>query len=1078
MNTNSVEIEDFWPLAPLQAAMLVASLRAPESGVFIQQEVMSLPEPVDARAFQVAWDELVQRTPALRTSFHWQDLEQPVQVAHRHVALAFEQLDWRHLDAAAFEAQLVQYLGDSRRAGFALDRPPLIRLSLIRGRAGQVRFVWQFHHILLDGWSAQLLAAEMIEHYRALVRNVPYRPPVRRSLRHYIDWLATRDLEAAREYWANVLRGYDEPVEIGLPRPFGRAALAEADTEVSGNLDAEESARLRAFARQHGLTLNTVLQGAWALLLGHYTDRDDVVFGAVVSGRPPEVPGIEQMIGLFINAVPVRVRVDPQAALVPWLKDLQSAQARGSAFHHLDSAELQRCSEISPDRPLFDTLVVFENFPQAAAKLESATGGLDLARANVPLSLLAVPGDRLHLKLRFDRSRFHGDDMGALVEHLLNLLRGMYGAPFATLATFSPLSDAERRRLIEEPTVGDADARVELDPLELLRGLARDNGAAPAFIVDDRMLDFDTLERASSRLARRLHDLGVDRGVPVAVSAPRSLEQVVAFYAVLKAHGVYLPLDPAYPRHRLEQMLADAKPAVLLATGPTPPDGPATVIDIGDVLDPCSGDAANDEPVCWRRDDPAYIVFTSGSTGRPKGVLVQWGQVSNRLTWMWQAYPFGANEMACQRTAINFVDSLWELLGATLQGVPTLIVSERIGTDASALIRLLASRGVTRLWLVPSLLKMMLEAQPDLGRHLPHLLFWVCSGEPLHADLYQHFRRHHPEATLYNLYGTSEVWDATWFDPDQEPPVLGVVPIGRPIAGVRAYVLDSKLRPVPLEMAGELCIGGVGVALGYLGPAELTRERFVTDPFAGSKAARMYRTGDLARVQRDGLIVCLGRRDQQIKLRGFRIEPAEIEALLRQAPEVRDAMVVLREGRLVAYVAAPASSFDARRLLAGLRERLPQAFLPTVIARFDALPLTPNGKRDRLALPPPEEVSDAGDTNPVLPFEKEVQACFAQVLQLHLVALDGDFFLDLGGHSLAALRVSSRLSRQLGIDVPAGAVFDHPSVRQLARWIAECRAATSEASDEELLALLTSMPAAEREALLASQEPAESRGVP
>lgn len=1058
--------------------MLVASLRAPESGVFVQQEVMSLPEPVDARTFQTAWHDLVRRTPALRTSFHWQDLEQPVQVVHRHVALAFEELDWRNLDAAAFEAQLARYLGDSRRAGFVLDRPPLMRLALIRGRAGQVRFVWQFHHILLDGWSAQLLATEMIEHYRAQVRNIPYQPPVRRSLRHYIDWLATRDLEAAREYWADVLHGYDEPVEIGLPRPFGRATLADADTEVSGNLDAEESERLRAFARQHGLTLNTVLQGAWALLLGHYTDRDDVVFGAVVSGRPPEVPGIEQMIGLFINAVPVRVRVDPQAALVPWLKDLQSAQARGSAFHHLDSAALRRCCEIAPDRPLFDTLVVFENFPQAAAKLESATGSLDLARANVPLSLLAVPGDRLHLKLRFDRSRFHGDDMGALIEHLLNLLRGIYAAPFATLATFSPLSDAERRRLIEDPNVGDADACVDLDPLELLRGLARDKAAAPAFIADDRVLDFDTLERASSRLARRLRNLGVDRGVPVAVSAPRSLEQVVAFYAVLKAHGVYLPLDPAYPRHRLEQMVADAKPAVLLVTGPTPPDGPATVIDIGDILDPCSDDAANDERVRWRCDDPAYIVFTSGSTGRPKGVLVQWGQVSNRLVWMWQAYPFGANEMACQRTAINFVDSLWELLGATLRGVPTTIVSERVATDASALIRLLASRGVTRLWLVPSLLKAMLEAQPDLGRHLPRLLFWVCTGEPLPADLYHHFRRHHAKATLYNLYGTSEIWDATWFDPDQEPPVLAAVPIGRPITGVRAYVLDSKLRPVPLEVAGELYIGGAGVALGYLGPTDLTRERFVADPFAGSKTARMYRTGDLARVQRDGLIVCLGRRDQQIKLRGFRIEPAEIEAVLRQAPEVSDAMVVLREDRLVAYVAAPASSFDVRRLSAWLRERLPHAFLPAVIVRFDALPLTPNGKRDRLALPPPGELPDAGDADPVLPFENEVQACFAQVLQLDVVTLDADFFLDLGGHSLAALRVSSRLSRQLGTDVPAGVVFDHPSVRQLARWIAERQAAIPEASDDELLELLTSLPAAEREALLASREPAESRGAP
>ena len=1070
MNVNEVAVEHVWPLAPLQSAMLIASLRTPGAGTFVQQEVIPLQEPIDRSAFETVWRELVRRTPALRASFHWQDLEQPLQVVHQEATLVIEQLNWLMVEPADFDSKLAKYLEENRRIGFPLDQAPLMRLALIRSRAGWTQFVWQFHHILFDGWSAQLLMAEVAEHYGALQRREMFQPPNRPPLNHYIDWLAARDVDAARNYWRGVLHGYDDPIEIGLPRLKMQAFLACAHGEVESCIDRHDSEKIRSFARRNGLTLNTVFQGAWAILLESYTDRRDVVFGTVVSGRSPEVSGIEEMIGLFINAVPVRVEVNESSALVPWLRDLQSAQARGSTFHYLNSAELRRCSELPPAVPLFETLLVFENFPGSAAKSGRSTSGLDLARADLPLSLLVIPNENLLIKVRFDHNRFRPEDMTVLVEHMQNLLRAMPDNQFNKLSALSPLSATERQRLIHVCNVDANGIQTSVDPIGLLAQLARERGNATAFIVGEQRLDYQTLHNASSRLACKLREAGVRAGVTVAVSAPRCFEQIIAFYAILKAHGVYLPLDPAYPKVRIQQMLDDSRPGVVLALGVLPVETPTGIMDLNDVVDP-SGltEASESEP--WQPGDPAYIVFTSGSTGRPKGVKVHWGQVANRLAWMWNVYPFAGNEMACQRTPTNFVDSLWELMGAALQGVPTLIVPEKIAVDPNSLISYIAAHRVTRLWLVPSLLKMLLEAQPVLGKHLPHLRFWVSSGEALSSDLYNQFCGAHPDATLYNLYGTSEVWDATWFDPRHEPAVQDQVPIGRPITGMSAYVLDSKLRLVPFEVCGELCIGGTGVSGGYLNAPELSPQRFVSDPYSKVPGARLYRTGDLARIQRNGLIVCLGRSDQQFKLRGIRIEPAEIEMALRRFPGIRDAAVLIRDGCLVAYTVTSAMGFDEIELRRALREQLPDAFVPHSIVRLDALPLMPNGKLDKFALPSPDRTFAHSDTQQASSLEAEVQACFSAVLEIQNVPLDADFFQDLGGHSLLALRVSSRLSRQFGFEVSTSTVFDYATVRDLAAWIAERHGGLLDHSDEELLSMLSALPASEREGLLAELEP-------
>jgi amino acid adenylation domain-containing protein len=563
---------------------------------------------------------------------------------------------------------------------------------------------------------------------------------------------------------------------------------------------------------------------------------------------------------------------------------------------------------------------------------------------------------------------------------------------------------------------------------------------------------YDELNRRANRLGRHLVGLGVRAETPVGICLDRSIDMVVAVVAVLKAGGAYVPLDAAYPADHLAKIVADARTRVVLCDGRTisrlPRNG-ALLVDVD--ADPAAGESGDDLGVSVGPDSLAYVIYTSGSTGRPKGVAVEHRQILNRLHWMWHAYPFADGEVACQKTALGFVDSVWELFGPLLKGVPNVIVPAEDVRDLKALVGILAENGVTRIWLVPSLLSALLETWPDLGRRLPALRFWVASGEPLSAELAAIFEESAPDAVLYNLYGTSEVWDATWYDPQREAPRNGRVPIGRPIANVQAYVLDGRLEPVPPGIPGELHVGGDGLARGYLGDPQLTAARFVPDPFARGPGARLYKSGDLARYRSDGNIEFLGRIDQQVKLRGFRVDVGEIEVALEEFPDVQAAVVALREDspgepRLVAYVVRDAHAAEddglavaARRFL---RRRLPEYMVPAAFVTLAALPRTATGKLDRRALPPPDRALSLLTRNyvaPRSPVEAEVADIWVELLGVERVGVYDSFF-ELGGHSLLGIRALSRVKDIFQVDIPFRAIFETPTVADLAALVVELRA--------------------------------------
>ncbi len=1077
-------VEDVYGLSPMQEGLLFQSVLAPESGEYFEQLAVTLDGRLDLEAFEQAWRRALERHPILRTAFVWQRVPKMLQVVYRQVELPVERHDWRGLSADDQAEQLDAYLAADRQRGFDLARAPLMRLALIRLADESTHVVWSHHHLLLDGWSLPQLFAEIAALYEAGCRGEEARLAPRRPYKDYITWLERQDWASAEAFWRRTLAGFATPT----PLPLALAApgtLAGGKAAVEGELSREGTAALRAFARGHGLTLNSVVQGAWALLLSRHSGEADVLFGSVVSGRQADLPGAESMLGLFVNSLPVRARVPGDVPLVSWLRDLQAEQAELRQYEYSPLVRVQQLSEVPSGQPLFESLLVFENYPLDAS-LQSSLGSLTardprfVEWTSFPLTVMVTPGAQLGLKLAYDVRRFDTATIERLLAQLQGLLEDMAANPTCRLADLSLLGEAEREQILRTWNATTLDCPAAFIH-ELFEAQVRRTPDAPALRFRGQPLSYRELNARANRLARRLRALQVTPESVVGVCLERSPDMVVALLAVLKAGGAYLPLDPAYPRERLAFMLEDARVPVLITRAglvDALPTHAARVICLDADAPLLAAEASENLGLPLAADTPAYVIYTSGSTGQPKGVVGLHRGAVNRFAWMWQAYPFQPGEVGCQKTTLGFVDSVWEIFGPLLRGVPLVLVPEDAAADPRRLVEVLARERATRLVLVPSLLRAIVDAYPDLRQRLPDLHLIVSSGEPLTADLARRLLAALPGVTLLNLYGASEASaDSTCYEV-RAGAVPDRVPIGRPIANTRLYILDPQRRPVPIGVPGELYIGGVGLARGYLNRPDLTAEKFIADPFAATPGARLYRTGDRARYLPDGTVEHLGRIDQQVKLRGIRIEPGEIEAALAAHAGVGRAVVVVREDesdnpRLVAYVVPEGRERlpGGRELRQFLRDRLPEYMVPSAFVALVSLPLTPNAKIDRAALPAPGSAGREDDyVAPRTPTEEALADLWGEVLRLERVGAADNFFA-LGGHSLLATQIVSRVRDVFGVDLPLRALFEAPTVADLAAVITEQQAQLG--LDEELttlLAKLEGLSEAELQALLPREE--------
>ncbi|UFZ04830.1 amino acid adenylation domain-containing protein [Bradyrhizobium ontarionense] len=1045
-------VEDIYPLSPMQQGMLFHAIRDGANDAYVNQLAVELRGVTPAQV-RDAWQAASARQAVLRTGFVWQPLSGAAQqVVYRRLDVPVVEEDWRSRAARRadidIDAALAEAAQHERALGFDVTRPPLQRLRLIRLDDDRLWLIWTHHHIVLDGWSSARLLADVLQQ---IVGGVP--AVAQGSYRDYIAWLQTRDQAAAADFWRRTLHGVDEPTRLAdALRASGAIAVTTGHGRLTQLLDADLTARLRRFATQQRITMNTLLQGAWAQLLRQYTGQDTVCFGVTVSGRPAELTGAEEMVGLFINTLPLIDGPHPEAEIGDWLRALQARNVSARDYEWMPLHEIQRLAG-EGGQSLFDSIMVFENYPIDQALTDQKGEGPQIGKVehvtptNYPIAVAAFDGaEGLRLDFNYDRAQL---DEGAV--------RLVSVAMRDWLAQIS--ADAARSTGCLQTVSGEALTRV----LRWSRGATGEttsarslNGEAPgivaqietqaarspnaiAIVSGDSQVSYGELNARANRLARRLKECGIGADVVVGLALERVPTMMVALLAVLKAGGAYLPLDPDYPAERLAHMLRDSGARLLLTQAalharfapPLAETGAEAWLLDGNTREEI--DDTGNPDVSVDPESLAYVIYTSGSTGLPKGVMVRHGALTNFLATMAEQPGIASDDRVLGLTSLSFDIAVLELWLPLTHGACVVLADRASAHDPAKLKALVARHGVTMIQATPSSWRMLLDHEgPEPW--LP----WGCSvlsgGEALPPDLAR--RLVELGSDVWNLYGPTEttVWSARHrLDAEHPIPVLG-----GPIGNTTLLVLDANLNLAPVGVAGELFIGGEGLARGYWNRAGLSAERFIPDPF-GAAGARLYRTGDLARWRADGVLDYVGRADHQVKIRGHRIELGEIEARLREQHGVRESVVVAQElggGRqLVGYVSGE-DTLDGSRLRTTLTALLPDYMVPAHVVVMPRLPLTPNGKIDRRKLPPPSrgETARHDHADPVGEIEITLARIWMELLGVDRVSRSDRFF-ELGGHSLLAIRLMSRVSQQFGVSVQMSELFAHPELSEFARIV-------------------------------------------
>ena len=1113
------EIEDIFPLSPLQQGLLFHFLYSPGSEVYVHQLNVRV-EGLDVARFRAAWQAAVDRHAALRTGFAWQELSQPVQIVRRHVDVVIDEVDLRDSqegrktgrtdrqssdhsatpsglgtpphanppnpfrpsalpvnspersgDSKAPAEKDLERLAEQERARpFELAEPPLSRLLLVELGGGQHQLIWTHHHILMDGWSVSRLIGDVFRHYA----GQPLRASAG-SYRDYMAWLGAQSEERSRRHWAEHLAPLEEPTllarAVAARAPSASKSLATAtgkgDEPAAGHaaehaeLGLELTRALRRLAERERVTLNTLIQAAWVLLLQRYTGKRAVAFGATVSGRSAALPGLDDRVGLFINTLPLVQQPAPGRRLNDWLRQLQADNLELRQEEHARLHDIQRW-HARGGQPLFDSIIVFENFPLDRVLRGGIGAGLRFGEVhtqgwtNYPMTLVVNDAESVSIDFGYSREHFDAPGVAAIARHMTQLLAGMVRAPERTLGNIGLLTEGERRDVARWNST-DGPERPERCMHQAIERHAAERPSDVALVLGDATLSFAELDARANRLARWLRAQGVGPDQLVGVCLGRSFELVVSLLAVLKAGGAYVPLDPEYPAERLRRMLVDSNARVLLTESRLANDSPLEGVRVFVVDAEADARELPDDtrplPCVARPEHLAYCIYTSGSTGKPKGVQLTQRGLDNYIRWAIDAYRVAEIDAAPLHSSIGFdltITSLWLPLcaGKRVEIVPeTSVTVEALAelltrSPSSQLIKLTPSHATLLAGLV--------------RRPLPQVRAWIVGGEALTPDHVSALLQLAPNSRVINEYGPTEsvvgccIWDAAASNArapgervTRERVAGESVPIGLPIDDTQLYVIDRAFELAPPGVAGELCIAGEALARGYRGAPGLTADRFVPNPFSSEPGERLYRTGDLVRQRPDGVVEYLGRIDQQVKIRGFRIELGEIEARLREHPAVRDAVVIAKDGprgkQLVAYLVAsdaaarPREGAQPAQLRDHLRRTLPEYMLPAEFVQLAEIPLTQNGKVDQRALPEPE-ASRVEYIEPRTELARNLAQIWRDVLAIDRVGM-GDNFFESGGHSVLALQVIEKIRSTLHLNVPLRCLFETASLAAFERAV-------------------------------------------
>ncbi len=1031
--------------------------------------------PVNVAALERSLTEITRRHDILRTTFI--EVEGAVvQVVNAVVGVPLPVVDLQRMPTQQREGQVHELAREQVRQAFDLARGPLLRARLLRLEAETHVLIVTMHHIVFDDWSHGVFWRELATLYQAFSRGDA--SPLPELTIQYADaalWQRQAlEGEVGRQqldYWRGQLAGAVPPdILTDHPHPAVQTFRGARHRFV---LSPELTQGLKALSQAQHVTLFMTLLAAVQVVLYRYTGQGDVLVGSLMANR--NRVEVENLIGFWINTLVLRTELSDNPrfdALLGRVRDTTT-----SAYRHGDMPFEKLLEALQVERdlsrsPLFQVLFVLHNLPRQVPEIPGlALCPLEIDSASARFDITLDMWERaegLQGWLEYNADLFEATTIARLARHLETVLEGVVRAPEQSLSTLPLLTERERQQLLVAWCAAEVPLPREDRLHRYFESQVRQAPDAIALIEPEAHVTYRVLNRRANQVAHYLRAQGVCAEDWVGFYVTRSIDMVVGLLGILKADAAYVPLDPAYPLERLRWMAADAQLAVVLTQAhgfEAAPvlAGPTRTVYLDADWPHIARYPAYNPASAVSLESLATVLYTSGSTGEPKGVFGSHGAMVNVLCWLWRQFPFTPYETACHKTSLSFVDAVQELLAPLLQGTAVVIVSDDVVHDPTRLVRTLAQHHVTRLILVPSLLRALFEADTEIGRHLPDLTLWFAGGEALSMDLVQHFYEALPGRRLINLYGaTEDAADVTWYETATPRHSRARVPIGRPVDNMRAYVLDTHQLLVPVGQGGELCVGGIGLAQGYLNHPAETAARFVPNPYGAAAGARLYKTGDVVRYRSDGNLEYLGRLDQQVQIRGHRIELGDLESALEQHPSVQRAVVVVTEDtpgdqRLVAYVVqTPGIAPNGRVLRRFLQARLPDYMRPSRFVTLDELPLTPTGKVDRRALPAPDRVRPELEVSFLAPrsaTEEVVAGIWAELFGMDHVGVHDRFF-DLGGHSLLAVHVVSRLRHALRVDVPLQVLFEAPTVAALSRYVETA----SRAGCDTAIAAITPMP--------------------
>ncbi|EMI13969.1 surfactin synthetase [Bacillus stratosphericus LAMA 585] len=1033
------QVQDMYYLSPMQEGMLFHTLHHQEKGFYVEQMDMNVKGTLRHDLLEKSMNIIVERYDIFRTVFLHEKVKRPVQVVLKNRPFQLDVVDIQDLSESEQLERIDRFKQKDQLRGFDLSKDLLMRASVFQTGPSSYRWIWSYHHILLDGWCFGLVVQELFAIYHALLHDIPYRLEPVKPYKEYIQWLEKQDKQASLEYWTQSLAGFEGQSTFKEQR---KQTNEHELGEIEWAMSKEETAALSELALQQNATLSSALQSAWSILLSRYQRSNDVLFGTVVSGRPADLAGVDRMVGLFINVIPRRIQLTDQMTFRSLLSETQQQSLAAEPHQYIPIYDIQAKTG---QQQLIDHIVVFENVPAAKKDEQESLLGFTVEdmnvyeKSNYDLNLLASPGEQLQLKLAFNQRAFDPAFVRKLKDQLTLLIKGAIKHPDQSVHTLTLVTKQEKQRMLEEWNAPE----LEHDQLYLTKWFehnVRKQPNAVALSAGDHTMTYAELNEQANRLARHLQKNGVGHQTVTAILAERTPELIVSLLAVLKAGATYVPIDPDYPESRIQYMLKDSGATHLLThssfisqTRSLAFDGTYLFADDQEILLMSSENL----PLEAGLDDTAYIMYTSGTTGQPKGIMTTHSNIA-RVVKNTNYLTILETDTLLSLSNSVFDGFTFDVYGALLNGAKLVLPQKETILDMGKLTELIKGEHISVMFVPTALFHLLVDEGTDWMRGVRKVLF---GGERASV---QHVRKAFDvmgKGRLLNVYGPTEsTVFATYYPIDEAIPLEAhSIPIGKPLNQTGAYILSEHRQLQPIGLVGELCLSGKGLAKGYLNRPDLTKQVFIPHPFASGE--RLYRTGDLAYFREDGLIEYAGRVDDQVKIRGHRIELTEIEANLLMHPGVKQAVLLAdhdetNHTRLLAYITCDdAWKGKLDDIKSRLKERLPAYMLPHELIELENLPLTPNGKVDKRQLPKPE--APQGNRRVKLPaneVEQKLLVMWREVLEREDISTD-DHFFELGGHSLKAMSLLSKVSKEFEVQVPIHLLFETPTIEALSHYI-------------------------------------------